>query len=125
MTQPKQLSGGGDFPAQIPQILTPAEQAVLGAQMAQAGLEELEITALLGLIEQETQKAAAVAARQTALGVASAIMKLVRLTHDATCQRIYTKIQAQTSSMWGQSLHRNCLLTVQAEMNSLPRPREQ
>lgn len=124
MTQPKQLSGGGDFPAHIPQILTPSEQAVLGAQMAQAGLEELEITALLGLIELETQKATAVAARQVALGVASSIMKLVRLTHDATCQRVYTKVQAQANGVIGQAMHRHCLRIIEAEMNSLPRPRE-
>ena len=86
MTGPVQRQGGMDPTSS--RLLTAADHAVLGVQMSQAGLSASETRTVLSLIEE----AAHAAARQVALAIAPALLRLVHDTHVATATEIRDRI---------------------------------
>lgn len=67
------------------------DQVELGARMASAGLSSDEVRTMVSIVED--------AAKQLALSMMPAFMKLTQDTHVAACKAIEEAVQAQPSKM--------------------------
>ena len=102
------------------QVLSEADYALIGAQAAQAGFSQSQISRLLATVERAALQAAQVAARQTAMAIVPELMATIRDTHTATAQRIATQIGNLTGGWGGQTVHRRCVQIAMQEMLSTP-----
>lgn len=98
-------------------VLTAADHAVLGVQMAEAGLNGTEARMVLAMVEQAAQDAA----RQVALAVAPALLKLVHDTHASTAKEIERRISTLPSLLGGLGSHRACAAIARDVGTQAPR----
>lgn len=81
------------------QVQSFADHAVTGAKLADGGLDEAEISALVNLIEANARIGAEAHARQLAMSLVPAIATLMRRTHEATAMRIHNRLLG-TRARW-------------------------
>jgi hypothetical protein len=103
------------------QVLTPTDHVVIGAQLGQAGLNNSEVSNLIGLIERTAQEMALKAARDTALSIVPVITKLIADTHQQAALEIYRRITNQTGGFGGVTVHRKCAQIAWDVSQSVPR----
>jgi len=102
------------------QVLSQADYALIGAQAAQAGFNQSQISRLLATVERAALEAAQTAARQTAMAIVPELLVTIRDTHVTTASRIATKISSLTGGWGGQTVHRRCVEIATQEMWSTP-----
>jgi hypothetical protein len=102
-------------------IFTPADHAVLGAQLGQAGLNETEVSNLMRLIEDTAYTQAKAAARATALNLVPVFMKLLADTHRETALEIHRRLANRTGGLGGVTLHARCADIAHQVAMSTPR----
>lgn len=115
MSQPQQ-----SMAALAGTVISPADHAVLGAQMASAGLSESEVSNLIGLVERAALEAAHDAARWVALSVAPVMMKLVRDTHKAAAMEVYRRVSKKSAGLAGLITHKDCAQIALDVANNAP-----
>ena len=104
-----------ETPAVGARVLSEGDYAVIGAQAAQAGFDQQQISHLLATVERAAFHSAQAAARQTAMAIVPALLDTIRNTHVTTAQRIATKLGALTGGFGGMVTHRKCVEIATAE----------
>lgn len=89
------------------QILTPADYAMMGGELARAGLSRSAISDMMGRIERSVRRASQAAARQTCLELLADLTTMVQETHQAAAMEIYRQITNRTGGFGGLT-HRTC-----------------
>jgi hypothetical protein len=115
MTQPQQSMN-----ALVGQILTPADHMVMGGQLSQAGIDDAEISNLIGLIERTASENARQAARDTALSLLPVFIDLIKKTHATTDMDIHRRLTNKTAGFGGLVTHRDCAQIALDVANGTP-----
>lgn len=89
-------------------VLTPADHAVMGAQLGQAGLADAEVSNLMRLIEETAFQQAKAAARNTALSLMPVLTKLIQDTHYNGAMEIHRRLSNKLGGFGGVTAHRGC-----------------
>lgn len=92
----------------IPQIITPRDHSLLGAQMTAAGMDQGQISDFLGKLQAVARDNANIAAQNTALSMTSLLVDMIGQVRRATAMNIYRRIQAQGAGFGGLVTHRTC-----------------
>lgn len=105
------------------QIVTQEEYAILGHQAAAAGLDANQLSALLAVIERETQTAALAAGKQVAMSVLPDLFRSMQQVHVNTATAIRDALSAQTGGLGGLIAHRRCVQIADQVLAGSPQPR--
>lgn len=90
------------------QVVSPADHAVLGGQLGQAGFEPTEISNLLRVVEDAVTEHARTAGRQAALSLMPVLINMVIETHRQAAMEIHRRIANRTVGLGGITLHQRC-----------------
>lgn len=90
------------------QLLSPADYAMIGGSLGQAGYSQDAISSLMGAIERSAVKAAQQAARAVAFEMLPLLTAAIQATHTAATGEIYRQITNRMGGVGGVLGHRQC-----------------
>jgi len=102
------------------QILTSADYAMIGGELARAGLSRSAISDMMGRIERTVDRVARTAARECALELLADITVMVQETHRASAMEVHRQISNKTLGFGGLA-HRACAQIAYNVAESMPR----
>lgn len=102
-------------------ILTPADYAMIGGSLGQAGYSQDAISSLMGAIERASLKAAQQAARSVAMEMLPMLTGAIAATHQTAADEIYRRITNQSYGLGGVLAHRKCANIALEVRQSAPR----
>ncbi len=101
-------------------VLTAADMARLGGELARAGFGDQQIQLVMSEITAAVEQAAAIASQTVALKMLNIVSGLVQNTHNAAAMEVYRRITNKTGG-WGGLTHRNCADIAWQVAQSIPR----
>lgn len=114
-------AGDPDWLANTGHILSPADYAMIGGSLGQAGYSQDAISSLMGAIERASLKAAQTAARSVAMEMLPMLTGAIAATHQTAADEIYRQITNQSFGLGGVLAHRKCANIALAVRNQAPR----
>jgi hypothetical protein len=88
-------------------VLSPVNVARLGSQMRGVGLNDDDVAALIGTVQEVARQAAEEAACRTTLAIMPKLLEFVTDIHRSAALRIAGRLQAQPVAVWTR--HENCV----------------